>query len=126
MAIRRFEGPSAQPAGPYRRFFTRFEPVRREACLAWWGPSESLAMEPVAIQHFALLLDISHTGASLALDRVPDGDSNVWLRMDGDEASDWTEADIVGVTATARGPHVVRLKFRGPCSFETLQGAICG
>ncbi len=118
-----------------RRYATRYEPTRRDACLAWCeSPPEP---EPEAIEddilaeneprhHFALLLDISHTGASLALDRVPEAEKGVWLRLEGDSLTEWTEADVVGVVTTRRGPHLVRLAFRAPCPFETLKVAVCG
>jgi hypothetical protein len=119
---RRFEGPETLPAGPYRRVATRFEPVQRDACLAWW---ETLA-DGEAHHQFALLLDISRGGASLATDRIPDREASIWLRLDGDPSTSWTEATVVGVTETATGPHLVRLAFRSPFSYEILRTAVCG
>jgi hypothetical protein len=130
-------GPIEIPSGSPRRYATRFEPARRDACLAWWNaPADGCRIadededhEPadaVSHHHFALLLDISHTGASVALDCVPDDQSAVWLRLEGDCLTEWTEADVVGVTISARGPHLVRLAFRAPCPFETLRAAVCG
>ena len=126
--------------GPSRRYATRYEPTRRDACLAWReaagarGPDERGPDpgDPEVLEadgprhHFALLLDISHTGAALALDLVPQPEACVWLRMEGDCLTAWTEAEVVGVTTTRRGPHLVRLAFRAPCPFETLKAAICG
>ena len=84
------------------------------------------ATGPESHQTFALLLDISQTGAAVALDMIPDVDQGVWLRLEGESLTDWTEADVVGITTTIRGPHLVRLAFRGPCPFETLRAAVCG
>ncbi len=131
---------NAAPEGnplTYRRYATRYEPTRRDACLAWWKRSglndmpidaEPLANRTVhdARRHFALLLDISHTGASVALDEIPEEDAGVWLRLEGEEMTEWTEARVVGMTITNRGPHLVRLLFRSPCAFETLRAAVCG
>jgi hypothetical protein len=122
-------------SGPSRRYATRYEPARRDACLAWWETASKDAdrldecpdSPPLeSHHHFALLLDISHTGASVALDQVPREEAGVWLRLEGEETTGWTEADVVGVTTTARGPHLVRLAFRAPCDFETLRAAVCG
>jgi PilZ domain len=122
MATRRFERPDRTPPGPYRRLATRFEPTRRDASLAWRDPSVAGG----AHQHFALLLDISESGVALATDQVPHTDANVWLRLDGDPSTSWTEARVVDVTTTTIGPHLVRLAFRGPFSFEILQATVCG
>jgi hypothetical protein len=128
-------GPIEIPSGSSLRYATRYEPARRDACLAWWnlpadGPRFLVdEQEPATLEshhHFALLLDISHSGASVALDCVPDDESSVWLRLEGDCLTEWTEADVVGVTISARGPHLVRLSFRTPCPFETLLAAVCG
>jgi hypothetical protein len=114
---------------------TRFEPCRNDACLTWRESGSSLESEtinadnPVApdAEHlFALLIDISQTGASIALDRVPQAAEHVWLRLEGDGHPDWAEAQVVGVTTTSRGPHLVRLAFRNPCPDETLLATICG
>jgi hypothetical protein len=118
----------------YRQYATRYEPARRDACLAWRKKlrneirSEDQAAPTVqaAFPHFALLLDISQTGASVALDEIPEEDAGVWLRLEGDDMTEWTEARIVGMTITNRGPHLVRLAFRDPCAFETLRAAVCG
>src|SRR5437879_5930454 len=68
-------GPVLVPTGPFRRYATRYEPSRRDACLAWRelpppverGPDGiDGADEPESHQEFALLLDISHMGASVA------------------------------------------------------------
>jgi hypothetical protein len=122
MVTLRFEGPDPTLPGPYRRQANRYEPIHRDARLAWWDPS----VDGEAHHHFALLLDISHGGASLATDRVPDTEANVWLRLDGDPSPRWTEARVVGVTRTTIGPHLVRLAFRGPFSYEVLRNAVCG
>ena len=122
MLIRRFEGPNRTPPGPYRRLAHRYEPIQRDASLAWWDSS----VEGQAHLHFALLLDISHGGASLATDRVPDAGASVWLRLDGEPSTGWAEARVVAVTTTAIGPHLVRLAFRGPFSHEALRTAVCG
>jgi hypothetical protein len=127
------EEDSATNSAPYRRYATRYEPARRDACLAWWDlnrgdervdDSQSTVQAPH--RHFALLLDISHTGASVALDELPREDAGVWLRLEGDDVTEWTEAKIVGMTITNRGPHLIRLAFRAPCAFETLRAAVCG
>jgi hypothetical protein len=127
--------PIEVPGEASQRYATRYEPSQRDACLAWWnhpGAGDRILIdeqEPAVVeaQHqFALLLDISHTGASVALDRVPDDESGVWLRLEGDRLSEWSEAEVVGITTSARGPHLVRLAFRTPCPFETLIAAVCG
>ena len=114
---------------------TRYEPNRNDACLTWREPTLGLESEtirtetstdPEARRLFALLLDISQTGASIALDRVPRPKDGVWLRLEGEGLTDWTEAEVVGVTTTTCGPHLVRLAFRTHCPFETLIAAICG
>jgi len=128
-------GPVLVPTGPFRRYATRYEPSRRDACLAWrelpppveQGPDGiDRADEPESHQEFALLLDISHMGASVALDVAPVEGHGVWLRLEGDCLTEWSEAEVVGVTVTNRGPHLVRLAFRSPCPFETLKAAVCG
>src|SRR4051794_8351809 len=115
-------GPVRSPPGPSLRFAPRHEPIQRDASLAWWDSS----VEGEAHHHFALLLDISQGGASLATDRVPDAEASVWLRLDGDPSTSWTEARVVQVTTTALGPHLVRLAFRGPFPYESLRIAVCG
>ncbi len=128
------EAGSERNSGTFRRYATRYEPSRRDACLAWW---ERSILEPSAIRsgvetvhdarrHFALLLDISHAGASVALDDIPSDDAGVWLRLEGEDITEWTEATVVGMTITNRGPHLIRLAFRTPCAFETLRAAVCG
>jgi hypothetical protein len=128
------DGRSEMPQVPYRRYATRYEPARRDACLTWrenlrdGSPSDDQKIpdELVDRRHFALLLDISHTGASVALDELPGEDADVWLRLEGEEITEWTEARIVGMTITNRGPHLIRLAFCSPCPFETLRAAVCG
>ncbi len=116
-----------------RRYSTRYEPTHRDARLFWHessegeiecppGPGDSIEPE----SQFALLLDISLTGASIVLDRVPGLDWGVWFRLEGECETDWAEAEIVGVTTSTQGPHLVRLAFRAPCPFETLRSAVCG
>ncbi len=123
------------PVDSTPRIATRYEPTRRDACLSWWETYSESSAEPIIDEnpdeaeprhHFALLLDISHTGASVALDEVPEEDSDVWLRLEGESVTDWSQANVVGVTTTSRGPHLVRLAFRSPCPFETLRAAVCG
>lgn len=120
-----------------RRYSTRYEPTHREACLCWSDSSEeTCATEPGSASQrepevdgetqFALLLDISLTGASIALDRVPRMEGGVWFRLDGECLTEWAEAEVVGITTSKRGPHLVRLAFRAPCPFETLRSAVCG
>jgi hypothetical protein len=121
------------------RLATRYEPMQRDACLSWGesvlgtlidpetGTTErSGSSDPVVQSQFALLLDISHTGARIALDRVPRQGKGVRLGLEGIPLSDWTDAEVVDVTSTTRGPHVLRLAFRSPCPFETLEAAVCG
>ncbi len=131
------QGPVTPPPGPHLRRATRYEPTRREACLSWWdlpadlpadldGADDADGPDAEPHHHFALLLDISQTGASVALDEIPDADSEVWLRLEGESVTEWSSANVVGVTSTARGPHLVRLAFQSPCPFETLRAAVCG
>jgi hypothetical protein len=113
----------------YRPRATRYEAGRNEACLAWQEQGSQPTPESADLEtrrHFALLIDISQTGASIALDRIPHPADGVKLRLDGNQVEDWTEAEVVGVTTTPQGPHLVRLAFRNPCPFETLLAAICG
>jgi hypothetical protein len=128
------DGRSEQPRLPFRQTATRYEPARRDVCLAWWeklagnrapvdGIDPAMGDSP---RHFALLLDISHTGASVALDEIPDDDADIWLRLEGEDSAEWLEAMVVGMTITRRGPHLVRLEFRVPCAFETLRAVVCG
>jgi PilZ domain len=114
---------------------TRYETCRHDACLSWEDSSighESEAVfpdsstDPMTRRLFALLLDISQTGASIALDRVPSSGDGVWLRLEGEIVTEWAPAQVVDVTTTTRGPHLVRLAFRQLCPFEILQAAICG
>jgi hypothetical protein len=120
------------PAGaPYTPRATRYEPFQNEACLTWRDERPELdqaidgnaTVAPAARRLFALLLDISQTGAAIALDRVPRPGDGVWLGLEGDS---WTPAEVVGVTTTTQGPHLVRLAFKDPCPMETLLAAICG
>jgi hypothetical protein len=129
------DGPLEVPSGRFLRYATRYEPARRDACLAWWEGASTIespldeageSASHEAHHSFALLLDISHTGASVAFDEVLPEHTGVWLRLEGDDTTDWTEADVVGVTPTSRGPHLIRLAFRTPCEFETLRAAVCG
>ena len=132
MAPPRFDDPVALPPGPFPRRATRYEVTRREASLAWRERRGSRP-RPVPFgadssprHHFALLVDISRVGASLVTDRSPEEGTHVWLRLEADWLGEWTEARVVGVTTTARGPDLVRLAFRAPCSPETLRAAIWG
>jgi len=121
----------------------RHEPVLRDARVAWWGePDESeesepfdpdataefdgLAFEPRPHHLFALLLDISASGARVVVDRLPCDERPIWFRLDARSGGDWAEAHIIGATTTPRGPHVLRLAFRAPCPFDTLREAVCG
>ncbi len=121
------------PAVPIRENYkdraTRFEASRNDACLTWKESSTRIDPEasgPDARRLFALLLDISQTGASIALDRVPRRNEIVRLKLDGEGSADGTEAEVVAVETTTLGPHLVRLAFRAPCPFDTLLAAICG
>jgi hypothetical protein len=108
---------------------TRYEPSRNDACLVWKEQDGEVKLSPPSPDDrrlFALLLDISQTGASVALDDIPHPSDGVRLRIEGGHVTDWTEAEVVGVTTTTQGPHLVRLAFRTPCTFETLLAAICG
>jgi PilZ domain len=112
----------------YRDRATRFDASRNDASLAWKEASlgvESEASDTDSGPLFALLLDISQTGASIALDQVPRASEEVWLRLEGEGPTDWNEARVVGVETTTGGPHLVRLAFREPCPLETLLAAIC-
>jgi hypothetical protein len=130
-----------------RRFMlrdsARHEPVQRGAYLAWWCETDEVetadAFDPEATaefdpadlgprshQVFALLLDISASGARVVVDRVPEDRHPLWFRLDGDPSAEWAEAHIVGSTTTPRGPHIVRLAFRAKCPYQTLREAVCG
>jgi hypothetical protein len=112
----------------YKERATRFEACRNDASLAWKDATpggESEASDWQSRRLFALLLDISQTGASIALDRLPPPSDEVWLRFEGEGGNDWNEARVVGVETTTSGPHLVRLAFRDPCPFETMLGVIC-
>ncbi len=129
MDISASQGSPKPSDSQYRQRATRYEPCRNDACLAW----EEQAPEPgpesgdqECRRLFALLLDISQTGAVVALDKVPHPKDGVRLGLEGDQLDHWTEAEVVGVTTSPRGPHLVRLAFRNPCPFETLMAAICG
>jgi hypothetical protein len=130
---REVQSEPGRPSFPHRA--TRYEPSRNEARLSWRDSgfvNESARADPepstelAAPQLFALLLDISQTGAAIALDRVFRSGEGVWLRLEGQDSTNWTAAEVVGVTTTTRGPHLVRLAFRSPCPFETLRAAILG
>ena len=111
------------------RSATWFQPSRHDACLAWGRSgqlTEALAAPASSASRFALLLDISHIGASVALDEVPHEDAGLWLKLLGDDVTEWTEARVVGMTITSRGPHLIQLAFPVPCGFETLKAAVCG
>ena len=126
---------SEPPRHAFQPRATRFETCRHDASLSWGDSSigyETEAMfpdgstDPMARRLFALLLDISQTGASIAFDHVPCSGDGVWLRLEGESVTEWAPAEVVNVTTTTRGPHLVRLAFRQPCPFEMLQAAICG
>lgn len=123
------EKTASTPRFSYTPRATRYEPCQNDACLSWieagdGDPDPSPGREVRRL--FALLLDISETGAAIALDRVPRSNDVVRLRFQAEGGGDETEAVVVGVTTTNRGPHLVRLAFRTPCTFETLRGVICG
>jgi hypothetical protein len=102
--------------------------VRREACLGWWDePREpdDHAGELEPDRHFALLLDISHMGASVAVDSLPHQGQEVWMKVEDGRPSQWIEAEVVGIRETLRGPHVVRMAFLEPCPIETLLKTLC-
>jgi hypothetical protein len=129
------QDPSAPSGRAFQPRATRFETCRHDAGLSWGDSSfghESEAVspdgstDPRARRLFALLLDISQTGASIALDCVPCSGDGVWLRLEGESVTEWALAEVVDVTTTTRGPHLVRLAFRQACPFEILQAAICG
>jgi PilZ domain len=131
MLIGTREGLVCPKETPYRPRATRYEPFQSEACLTWRDERPELdqavdgkaTVVPAIGRLFALLLDISQTGAAIALDRVPRPGDGVWLGLEGDS---WTPAEVVGVTTTTQGPHLVRLAFKDPCPMETLLAAICG
>ena len=128
MDIATSQGSAESSECQYRPRATRYEPSHNDACLAWRErslESQTDAANPENRRLFALLLDISQTGASVALDRVPQPADGVKLRIEGNQVDDWTEAEVVGVTTSPHGPHLIRLEFRTPCPFETLRAAIC-
>jgi len=129
------EAPNDWSRNPFPARATRYEPCQSDACLSSGETKLDLERDPSLLEvlagpktsrQFALLLDISQTGALIALDRVPSAREGVWLGLEGEANTDWTPAEVVGVTTTPRGPHLVRLAFRSPCPFETLRAVICG
>ena len=142
MSISRVDGPGVLHSGTCRRYGTRYVPVRRDACLAWWSEAfdgsaalvvqdtdatiEFRDQEPEPRHLYALLIDISLNGASVAVDQVPPPGRPVWFSLECLDRSDWVEAEVVGTILTNRGPHIIRLSFRSDCRFETIQTAICG
>jgi hypothetical protein len=114
---------------------TRYEPCSNESSVALPGKK----MDPVSnfgsaepptgdpnCTPFALLLDVSATGAMIALDEAPTPREPVWLRLGLQDRVAWREARVVGVTSSPRGPHLVRLAFLDPCPVEVLMDTVCG
>ena len=129
MLMARSDAPIDSFSGPNRRFGARFQPVCREARIASGLNSGGDMTQPEGSespQQFALLLDISRSGASVVTDRFPRHDRPVWLRLEGHGPRDWSQARVVAVTSTRRGPHVVRIEFNDPCPYDVLRDAITG
>jgi hypothetical protein len=122
-ASRRSEGTPTRPAQE-RRASPRLEPGERRVWLGSWADAENFGVVG------AVLLDISRGGVAVATDEALDPGKPVWIRLEAPGAPDCVAARVVGVSRSARGPHVVRLAFQAPCPGrffrQAMQGAVGG
>ena len=113
---------------------TRYEPCSIESSVALQGEGAdriagvSRAEPPMGDTDpafFALLLDISASGAAIVLDHAPHPRNLIWLRLRRDGEAARTAAEMVDVTSSRQGPHLARLAFLDPCPVEMLLETVC-
>src|SRR4051812_27741699 len=80
----------ATPGGPDRRSAPRYRAI---AGRAWIGWKDGRDFRRAA----AWFLDVSQGGALLAVDALPPAGCPVWVRLDRDGPSEWSEARVVWV-----------------------------
>lgn len=69
------------------------------------------------------LIDISRAGAAVAATNPPPVQTMVRMRLVGESATPWIEADVLGVEPN-EGVYRVRLKFREPCPTFMIKSAV--
>ncbi|WP_422930582.1 PilZ domain-containing protein [Singulisphaera sp. PoT] len=69
------------------------------------------------------LIDISRAGAAVAAASPPPTNAPVRIRLVGESATPWIEADVLGVEPK-EGLYRVRLRFREPCPTFMIKSAV--
>ena len=90
--------------------------TRHRGRLAW---SEGIRTRTVPIR----LIDISRAGAAVMTTNPPQPLTMVRLRLVGESATPWIEADVLGVEPH-EGVYRVRLKFREACPTFMIKSAV--
>jgi len=89
------------------------------ACLGWWD----------GVQHRTArvhLRNISTGGALVYLGQEPPDSGKAWVRLAGQDVSQWVRAEVLGVTTDDIGNHLVRLTFPEGCPYELFRSAAWG
>jgi hypothetical protein len=74
----------------------------------------------------ALLLEVSHTGASMVVDAIPDQTGYAFIQLECLEQESWAPLTIVRVTRSSQGPHLAHVEFRNGCPYSLFKVAVFG
>jgi pSer/pThr/pTyr-binding forkhead associated (FHA) protein len=74
----------------------------------------------------ARVLDLSQTGLQVLSKTVPPAGTQLWLRLESPQITEWVEVVLKGAADEAPGTHRVRLAFRDTCPYDLFKVAVYG
>lgn len=74
----------------------------------------------------ARLKDISSGGAALILDGQEVASTSLWMRLGGENPTQWISANLAGAQTSEDGVQLVRLAFAEPCPYDVFKTAVWG
>jgi hypothetical protein len=107
------------PPPAERRAWPRRTALDPRGWIGWWADGEFF-------EDAGRLLDISRGGAAVEVDRTPPPDCPVYFCLDGPDAPEGVEAEVVATLPGRRRKYLVRLTFAAPCPNPLWAAAVLG